>query len=97
MLEYPTDNLNSDLKVANNKYGQTVFTWLTSTPVENFHGDIAPLLQKVLKLSKTANIPAVPSKDDYVVYMSLGSELYSAKSNVTFLAREMAVDIQTKN
>lgn len=82
----------SNLYSGQNGLGQNVLTWLASATTERFNGDVAPLLSQLL----TSNLADAPGSSDYLGYWGLGSEAFSANSNVTFSVPLLSVDIQTQ-
>lgn len=91
---------NSELYVGQNEietaHGdkQIVFTWLTQTPAEKFHGDVTELIEKVYKLDKAKAGFNVPAETEYATYMAIGSELYSSPNNVTFYVPSLSAKVE---
>jgi hypothetical protein len=81
---------HSNLYSGQNDLQQTVLTWLASETTETFSGDIAPL---ITQLSSLNNVH-VPTDSDFLGYMSLGSEAFSANTNITFYVPTLSIDIQ---
>lgn len=84
--------LFSDLYVGKNGNGQNVLTWYSTKTADKFHGDLAPLVNRLVKLGKTN----FPEDSDYIGYMSLGTETYSSDEYVTFHVPELSIDVSTK-
>lgn len=72
-----TNLLFSNLYTGVNGLGQSVLSWVAAGTVQNFDGDLGPLLQGLTGLGG-------PTVDDYLGYIAFGSEALSASSNVTF-------------
>ena len=80
-----------NLYFGQNSQGQYVLTWSATTIVENFIGDIAPLVTRVGQLG----LPNSPSTDHYLGYMGLGSEALWTPQAVTFDVSYLSMDVQT--
>lgn len=76
----------SSLYFGQNSLGQTVLTWVASTDVDNFTGDLVPLLQSLSSVGG-------PSATDYLGYLAFGSEALSASSNVTFIVSDLKLAV----
>lgn len=83
----------SDLYAGVNQQEQNVLTWYTDTPVEKFNGDISPLINSLFKLTATA--ADLPKSGDYLGYLALGSEAFSADKTVTLYVPKLSIDIET--
>lgn len=70
-----------------------MLTWVASETVEKFHGDLTPLVRRVL--AGTGSY--YPTESDYIGYMGLGSEAYHANTAVTFHVPQLAIDVQTRS
>jgi hypothetical protein len=81
---------SSNLYSGSNSLQQNVLTWLASETTEKFSGDIAPLITRLSSMN-TAGFPTV---SDYLGHISLGSEAFSANTNVTFYVPVLSIDVQ---
>ena len=77
----------SNLYAGSNSLGQKVFTWMSTTNVNRFVGDISPMLTQLASHSG-------PTSADYLGYIAFGSETYSAASNVTLSVPVLSIDVQ---
>ena len=75
-----------------NSVGQWVLTWSATQMVENFIGDIAPLVTRIGQLG----LPNFPSSNDYLGYMGLGSEALWTPQKVTFDVSYLSMDVKHK-
>ena len=82
----------SELYQGKNGRGQNVLTWYASKPADKFHGDLQPLVTRLIKMAKTD----FPKSSDYIGYMSLGTETYNSDDFVTFHVPELAIDVSRK-
>ncbi|KAK5076978.1 hypothetical protein LTS08_007533 [Lithohypha guttulata] len=73
-----------------NSIGQYVLTWVASQYVENFVGDIAPLITSIPQIGRAE----FPSTSTYLGYMGLGSEALWTPETVTFDVSYLSIDIQ---
>lgn len=80
-----------NLYFGQNGQGQYVLTWSAATTVENFVGDIAPLVKGVT----TLGLPNSPGADNYLGYMGLGSEALWTPQEVTFDVSYLSMDVKT--
>ncbi|KAL2761035.1 glycoside hydrolase family 12 protein [Sodiomyces alcalophilus JCM 7366] len=87
------NGVSFSLYVGRNSLKQNVLTWVASEPVEKFHGDLTPLLRRVL----TGTGSFYPRDSDYIGYMGLGSEAYHANTPVTFHVSELAMDVKASS
>lgn len=78
-----------NLYYGQNSLGQYVLTWSAATYVENFVGDIYPLLSKVVSLGRSD----FPSASSYLGYMGLGSEALWTPQTVTFDVSYLSMQI----
>jgi hypothetical protein len=92
----------SDLYVGQNGNKQNVLTWVSEDTADRFHGDLEPLIAKILELeadppAAAAGATAVdyPSSADFLGYLSLGTEAYSSSDSVTFHVPSLSIDIDT--
>ncbi|KIV90837.1 hypothetical protein PV10_05445 [Exophiala mesophila] len=69
-----------------NGVGQSVLSWVAQSTVQEFEGDLGPLLQGLTGLGG-------PTTDDYLGYLAFGSEALSASSNVTFWNPDLRLQI----
>lgn len=83
----------SSLYTGENSNGQTVLTWYSSEPADKFHGDLNPLLDRLVEMAKTD----FPTDSDYVGYMSLGTEAYSSDDYVTFHVPELSIEVSSSD
>jgi hypothetical protein len=83
------DDSSSDLYYGQNSLQQNVLTWLASATTETFTGDITPLITQLTAMNKAT----FPTMSDFLGYMSLGSEAFSANNNVTFYVPTLSIDI----
>lgn len=83
-----TNNACSDLYTGVNGVGQNVLSWVAQETVQDFEGDLGPLLQGLTGLGG-------PTTDDYLGYLSFGSEALSASSNVTFWNPDLRLQIHS--
>jgi len=83
------------LFVGKNANKQNVFSWVSSRPLYQFEGDIAPLFDGVLALrdDKRIKIP-IPSFLDYLGYAGFGTQAFNSDDEVTFYAPSLSIDIQ---
>lgn len=72
-----------------NGQNQYVLTWSATTTVENFVGDIQPLVARVGSLG----LPNFPSSNTYLGYMGLGSEALWTPQEVTFDVSYLSMDV----
>ncbi|CRK11639.1 xyloglucan-specific endo-beta-1 like protein [Verticillium longisporum] len=89
-----TDSINGtdfNLYVGQNSLKQHVLTWVAKNTTEKFHGDLMPLVTKLMGM-RGANFPKTT---DYLGYMGLGSEALSTSEPVTFWVPELSIDIRT--
>lgn len=75
----------------NGDTGQNALTWVADEIVEEFTGDIYPLITDLYSL--TGDV--YPSKSDYLGYLGFGTEAYSADKNVTFGVTNLEIGIKT--
>ncbi|KAL6879318.1 concanavalin A-like lectin/glucanase [Trichoderma novae-zelandiae] len=87
------DGNKFELYAGVNQQEQNVLTWYTDTPVEKFNGDISPLINSLFKITATA--ADLPKSGDYLGYMALGSEAFSADKTVTLYVPKLSIDIET--
>ena len=88
-----TESVNGtvfNLYFGQNSLQQYVLTWMATTSVENFIGDIQPLLTKVGQLG----IANAPKPEHYLGYMGLGSEALWTPQDVTFDVNYLSMDIK---
>lgn len=78
------------LYVEQNSLEQNVLTWVAENTTEKFHGDLEPLVARILEETG----PRYPSASDYLGYMGLGSEALSADTTVTFHVPMLSIDIK---
>lgn len=69
-----------------NQFGQLTFTWLAATTTTEFKGDIAPFLDGL-------NQYKGPGPDDYLGYVSFGSEAFWAQQNATFYNPKLDLEV----
>lgn len=81
-----------NLYAGSNSVGQYVLTWSATTPVENFIGDIAPLVTRIAAIGRAD----FPSSNDYLGYMGLGSEALWTPQKVTFDVSYLSMDVKHK-
>ena len=67
-----------------------VLTWKAQTTVDDFHGDINPFIEEIVKLKNADYI----TDSHYLGYLSFGSEAYFSAKPVTFHVPSMRVDVQ---
>lgn len=72
--------------------GQQVLTWVAAQSVENFVGDIAPLLMAISSLGRIQD----PTAGDYLGHIGLGSEVLSSPHPVTWEVSYLSVDVKSK-
>lgn len=84
--------MHSELYQGKNGVGQQVLTWYSPTVSNRFHGDLFELVERLVEMGETD----FPSETDYIGYMSVGTETYSAEDYVTFHVPELAVDVHLK-
>lgn len=80
-----------NLYFGQNSLEQYVLTWTAATAVENFVGDITPLVTTVASLGRAD----FPSSTDYLGYMGLGSEALWSPQSVTFDVKYLSMDVRT--
>ncbi|PHH87320.1 hypothetical protein CDD83_9029 [Cordyceps sp. RAO-2017] len=73
-----------------NDRGQNVLTWKSSDIAHDFHGDISPLMNEILRTRREG----FPSPSDYLGYFSFGSEAYHSDKPVTFSVPSLSIDIR---
>jgi len=66
-------------------------TWAATVAVENFVGDIAPLITSITSTGRAD----FPGTDDYLGYMGLGSEALWSPQSVTFDVKYLSMDVRT--
>ncbi|RMZ83662.1 hypothetical protein DV738_g1075, partial [Chaetothyriales sp. CBS 135597] len=82
------DGIAFDLYFGENTVtNQIVLTWVSSTALTTFNGDISPLLKK--DYSSLGG----PSTSDYMGYMALGSEVLNSNVNVTLSVPHLSMNI----
>lgn len=79
-----------NLYFGQNSLLQYVLTWASTQAVENFVGDIAPLITGIANLGRSD----FPSSTDYLGYMGLGSEALWSPQSVTFDVRYLSMDVR---
>ncbi|RDA88422.1 hypothetical protein CP532_5610 [Ophiocordyceps camponoti-leonardi (nom. inval.)] len=84
------DGTNFNLYVGQNDRKQHVLTWKATSMAHDFHGDISPLIQKVLETERKG----FPSASDYLGYLSFGTEAYYSDTPVTFSVPSLSIDIR---
>ncbi|PHH78488.1 hypothetical protein CDD80_6756 [Ophiocordyceps camponoti-rufipedis] len=84
------DGTNFNLFYGQNDRKQHVLTWKSTSNADEFHGDLAPLINEVLD----TNRPGFPSSSDYLGYFSFGSEAYFSNKPVTFSVPSLSIDIR---
>ncbi|KAJ5755608.1 hypothetical protein N7533_005151 [Penicillium manginii] len=70
---------------------QNVLTWVSEKTVEQFNGNIYPLISDLYNLTGSV----YPSKTDYLGYFGFGSEAFSSDKNVTFGVTNLEIGIKT--
>lgn len=75
----------------NKNTNQNVLTWAAEKTVEQFSGDIYPLITDLYKLKGDV----YPSSQDYLGYFGFGSEAFSASKNVTLGVTNLEIGIKT--
>jgi hypothetical protein len=84
--------LSSDLySGTNTATDQNVLTWVSEKTVEQFNGNIYPLISDLYNLTGSV----YPSKTDYLGYFGFGSEAFSSDKNVTFGVTNLEIGIKT--
>jgi len=71
-----------------NGINQKVFTWVAAQNTTSFVGDIGPLLDGLKAQSG-------PQPNDYLGYVSFGSEALYAPTNMTFSVNELAMSLNS--
>lgn len=79
-----------ELYFGENSLSQYVLTWSATEPVENFVGDIAPLVTTTGSLG----LADFPSSINYLGYMGLGSETLWSPQEVTFDVSYLSMDVK---
>lgn len=79
-----------NLYFGQNSLLQYVLTWSATQAVENFVGDIAPLITGIASLGRAD----FPSSSDYLGYMGLGSEALWSPQSVTFDVNYLSMDVR---
>ncbi|KAK5994127.1 Xyloglucan-specific endo-beta-1,4-glucanase 1-like protein [Cladobotryum mycophilum] len=74
-----------------NQQKQWVLTWYPEDPTLKFYGDVSSLISTIF----TLNLNGLPSKSDYLGYVSLGSEAFYSPEVVTFNVPHFSIDIET--
>lgn len=69
-----------------------MLTWYSPTVSNRFHEDLFKLVDRLIEMDEED----FPSESDYIGYMSVGTETYSADDFVTFHVPELAVDVHLK-
>lgn len=69
-----------------------MLTWYSESTADKFHGDLYPLVNRLVEMDRTN----FPTKEDYIGYMSLGTEAYFSTEVVTFHVPELSIDVDTK-
>ncbi|RDA93291.1 hypothetical protein CP533_2044 [Ophiocordyceps camponoti-saundersi (nom. inval.)] len=90
VMSKKVDGTNFNLYVGENDRKQHVLTWKATSMAHDFHGDISPLIRKVLE----ANRKGFPSSSDYLGYLSFGTEAYYSDKPVTFSVPSLSIDIR---
>lgn len=79
-----------NLYYGQNGVGQFVLTWVAAQAVENFIGDIAPLVTAIPSIGRSD----LPSTSTYLGYMGLGSEALWTPQTVTFDVSYLSMDVK---
>lgn len=87
------NGITFSLYFGQNSLEQSVLTWVASETVDDFSGDLVPLVEQLTSLGRTD----FPTTSDFIGYMGLGSEALSAKTNVTFSVLPLTIDIQASS
>lgn len=82
---------HSNLYAGQNSNSQVVLTWKAQATTNDFHGDLRPFIDEIIRLGNSTYI----SNDDYLGYLSFGSEAYSASKTVTFHVPLLAIQVET--
>lgn len=80
-----------NLYYGQNSLNQYVLTWSAAQTVENFVGDIAPLITSIANLGRSD----FPGPSDYLGYMGLGSEALWSPQSVTFDVSYLSMDVRS--
>lgn len=73
-----------------------MYTWIPRKAVENFKGDLYPLVEAVINYSGTEKTGSSDwaSGSDYIGYLSMGTEAYFSPRNVTFYVPTFSVNVK---
>lgn len=80
-----------NLYFGQNSLLQYVLTWSATQAVENFVGDIAPLITSITSTGRAD----FPGSSDYLGYMGLGSEALWSPQSVTFDVKYLSMNVIT--
>lgn len=84
--------LRSSLYAGKNDIGQRVLTWYSKGTATSFHGDLMVFVNRLVELGHAQ----YPTDDDYIGYVSLGTEAYWSAETVTFHVPSLAFNVETK-
>ncbi|KAG9255594.1 concanavalin A-like lectin/glucanase domain-containing protein [Emericellopsis atlantica] len=90
--EQELDGTKFKLYSGRNGADQFVLTWYAENPASKFHGDLMPLVDRLVEMGDTN----FPTKSDYIGYMAVGTETYFSDDYVTFHVPQLAIDVHLK-
>ncbi|KAI6778570.1 Glycosyl hydrolase family 12 [Emericellopsis cladophorae] len=91
--EQELDGTKFTLYSGKNGVGQFVLTWYCEDPAPKFHGDLQPLVDRLVEMGDTN----FPTESDYIGYMAVGTETYFSDDYVTFHVPQLAIDVHLKD
>jgi hypothetical protein len=87
--------MNSDLFAGKNANNQSVFSWVSKTPVENFRADITPFFLNILNMPNKPTLHVdPPAFTDFLGYVGFGTQAFNSIGNVTFEVSRLSIDIE---
>ncbi|GJN75720.1 xyloglucan-specific endoglucanase protein [Purpureocillium lilacinum] len=90
VAKYTFNGTDFDLFAGKNGNGQMVLTWKAQKTMDDFHGNLYPFIEEILKLKNADYI----TDSHYLGYLSFGSEAYFSADPVTFHVPSMAINVQ---
>jgi hypothetical protein len=85
----------SHLFVGKNAENQSVFSWVSSRPIYEFQGDIAPLFDSIIALREDRRIKVdIPTFSEFLGYVGFGTQAFNANDDVTFYVPRLSIDVR---
>ncbi len=87
---------NSDLFLGKNSNKQSVFSWVATDMITEFHGDILALLNTIVLDFSNANGFDVdfPTFTDSLGYVGFGTQAFNSEGTVTFFVPSLSIDVR---